>query len=51
MRDQTIEAGKKLELNCRLKRKPLPNAVFTWLKDGKDINTLSKKRFRIRTTK
>ncbi|XP_045214735.2 pro-neuregulin-1, membrane-bound isoform-like isoform X2 [Mercenaria mercenaria] len=51
MKDQTIEEGKKLELNCRLKRKPLPNAVFTWLKDGKDINTLPKKKVRIRTTK
>ncbi|KAL4240420.1 Contactin-3 [Mactra antiquata] len=51
MKSLKVNTGKKMELNCRLHRKPLPNAVFTWLKDERDVNTIKSNRLRIKTSK
>ena len=51
MRNGTVEIGKPIELNCKLKRRAFPSVLYKWLKNDVDITTLNISGLSIKNTK
>ena len=51
LKDKSVAFGKTIELNCRIKRSTLPQALFQWFKDGLEIKHKSIKGLSIKTGK